>query len=357
MPPVIVNPDDAAVEEEAVAEENRGPESPIIRVAKLMVHKRKQLLNNQEHVAESISMSRRHLMRLLSVLAEASLRQQQDILNSVITYIELNRDQWQPLLFCGHVKYDETPLALRAQYSEGEPYAHNTKTYVIEVEWQALLQHNSGSVDPGHMFLIHGAFAPAVRVGQNSTAETIHCTLQNVNLIEWPRIRELFGQTWRIAETDEAGANLRAEEMWRQSDAGCGTRQLQIVCAAHKCHSVASRVWQMFPDLFYGFRQTMKVLKSPGCFQLFTDTVVRIIIERLKIVYAVPQEAVWFREDTLRFFRPCETDGLANMACVDIVCNNLLNGDWRDQTCVQHVCVPGQSCCTSKHDTVAKIKT
>ena len=73
--------------------EQEEPESIVMRVARLMVKHRNRLLKDQDIVAGSVGISRRHLMRTLSAIAE-------DTLARVLDYVELSRaGQWIPLLF------------------------------------------------------------------------------------------------------------------------------------------------------------------------------------------------------------------------------------------------------------------
>ena len=105
-----------------------------------------------------------------------------------------------------------------------------------------------------------------------------------------------------------------------------------------------------------GVVKTMKLLKSPGAFQAFSEAVVHYMVERLRIVQVVSQEAKQYQKDTLTYFAPSPQRGVRNLACISSVAKLLLNGDWRDRGSVQHVCRPGNQCCTSRQHTIEKIR-
>ena len=190
------------------------------RVATTMVHNKNHLVNNQDGLAHRLQISRRHLMRIFSALAETCCRNQKTLLVNVLEYVHLmaKSGMWIPMAFMTHSRYDETPLRIRAQYGMGESYVHTTKTFVFEAEWRVVMHkpmtHN---FDARNCFVIQGSFAPTIRVAENGTGETIHKLLNEVNGIPWEQIKATFPPSWRVSETDQNGANLRAEAMWSAS--------------------------------------------------------------------------------------------------------------------------------------------
>ena len=170
----------------------------------------------------------------------------------------------KPLLYLTYLTYDETPLQLRAQYGPGQAYVHNTKNLVFQQEWHVLLQqgkqqtdHEQHQADGERKFSVDSCFL--IHAGASLTC------MWRILVANDKLTPLLSADAWpvRVCETDEAGANLRAEALWRVANRDVQQHTLHIVCNAHKCHIVAQRLWNQFDDLHGGLIKSLKVLKSP----------------------------------------------------------------------------------------------
>ena len=81
-----------------------------------------------------------------------------------------------------------------------------------------------------------GEFLPTCCIQYNARDETA------------PKIRLAFepedSLKLRVCETDGYSANLKAEILW--SGLRLGWKSLQVLCAAHRCHTVADKTWDLF---------------------------------------------------------------------------------------------------------------
>ena len=347
------------------------PESePMARTAELLARSRHKLLNSLEATAEQLKISRRTLTRYINAVAEISWRHQQKILGSLVTYLQTlaERNHIQPLLVLHHIKYDETPM--RVIESAGQDHLsiegaeqpcelsfeqRLTKVFVVEHSWTILCHWGSLNVHSPEFgpncVAFQGSFSPAIRASSRGTAENIQEVLKRV----WNVPDELsrLGRThWRLVETDENGANTKAEKLIAEGDERLCA--LQVTCLAHKCHSIAAKSWSSYPQLHRSIISTLKVLTG-GRMHSFMQHLMHEVDQRLVIGSLsgpLDDEAVLYRNHILQIFAPSVAETARGSAHIRKGAIELLNGDWR-QPHVTHRCT---HCCVDRADTASKIK-
>ena len=106
-------------------------------------------------------------------------------------------------------------MRLRGCYrSSREKHDHVAKVFVIHEERLFLMQQpqlQGGSREKCQYSVIRGSFSPQARLGQSGTAETIAEILRR-SLVVPKYAGKIALQCWRLVDTDENKANLRAEK-------------------------------------------------------------------------------------------------------------------------------------------------
>ena len=332
------------------------------KVSELLLGNRYRVLNNLEEKAAKMGVSRRHLSRELRCMAEASMRHQESVLQNVLEYVKVltRADKTQEVLIVHHYKYDETPLVIKANYGlHGLRHIHRTKLFVIQEEYSVLLSSNKGQGDQHSCILLKGALSPQVRVTQTATAETIAEMLKRCLVL--PKLcrgaAAAFPKIWTLVETDENSANCKAEKILGvDAPEPSKLAKAHIMCAAHKCHQVAKNVWANHGAVQSGCIKTLQVLKSPGMWHRFLTTMLDQLdtTDELRIVRGpLPEGAVKYREEILELFTPKAHESRRAHIGLRLVSEQLLSGDWRDGSALEHRCA---GCCSSRAETVAKFK-
>ena len=321
-------------------------------VAELLQTDRRRLLWNLENLAESLKTSRRTLLRYLHAVAECTLKNESLLLAQAVDYARLLHCAGfvRPMLFLHNVHYDETQMVVRAGYGPGSvPTFHKARVFVITQEWCMLLARQSQTAND--FICLKGARTPILKPAQNATAETVAKLLEGTCALPGPL--DFFDHRWRVIETDEGSNNLKAEQVMDIHP------RLHIVCAGHKTHDVCSRTWELFPELRATLVQTIKVLKSPGALQRFSDMLLRKIEEPGFLVIRqgpLDESARSYRDFVLAAFAPKPRESRVASAWVATIAHTLLNGDWRKPGLVEHVC-GGNSCCPNgRPETIAKLR-
>ena len=341
-----------------VEEVSDQPKSWMPKVAQLMTWKREQLLRNVQVVSQSLNMHRKTLERyVFAVLAvaEASLQEQKRRLESFLDYAQVlaKTNQAKTLFFCSHWRYDETPLKIRAMSEDANTTSglQIQKTFVVETQYKALLQKPSArDSDLSQSLIVVGLFSPRVLTAQNASAKTIMKVIETASSIP-DRAYTLFDYAWKVVETDEGGANMRAEAGFQQSQP---IPTLHQVCVAHKVHTVGSRTWALppFTEVELGIAKSMKLLKQPGAFATFVEGAVGVAVEHLQFADDISDDAKAWQTSTLALFAPSPFQSSRGGALVRTLASKLFNGDWR-QGSVQHVC---RGCCQDRADLERKVR-
>eukprot|EP00971_Amphidinium_carterae_P032126 632497-Amphidinium_carterae.1 len=319
-----------------------------------------RLLTKVEDLAAECNRSRRQFVRDIQAVAEASLEYQEEFLQHVVDYCRLKELDvhagFKVMLVIHHIKYDETPMHIRGNYSEGEElHAHVGKVFVLQEEYTFLVRQEVAQ-GMGHTYTtLKGAFSPQMRLLQNGTGDSIAAFL-NASMVVPNHVAGIGQRHVRIVETDECAANLRAEKIMASTEKG-ELKKCHIICSGHKAHQIASRCWDSFPHLHAGLVKALSFLKQPGVFQQFQDEFLKCCESPDFIMIKMgplDESAVEYRQQVLRLFCPAAHQSPRAHAIVHHVSSKLLNGDWRCAGCVHHHCSP--LCCQSYADTVQKLK-
>ena len=162
------------------------------------------------------------------------------------------------------------------------------------------------------------------------------------------------GNIYRIAESDEDGANVKAERLvsgqraanWQQGSL------LHCFCAAHEAHAACQKT-RADSEAVSGMINVYKVLEDVTTMNAVRRYMIDNIPQRLRIIRGSEclPEAKTFRQTMLRFFMPASSRGRLR-AQVEEVCS-LCNGDWREQRVLIHHCQVG---CCNPEATVRKFQ-
>ena len=329
------------------------------KVAQLLVQHRSATLQKLEELAKVTNSSERNYLRTLHAVCENSLVTQEAVLSGVCRYLELQKqspDFTVPLVL-HKLKYDETPLKVRAQYGDGDLHEHTARVYVIQEEWIMLCRSrcetSSNQMTPRWNYLtLRGALSPQMRVAQNGTGDACAEMLQQT-LVVPKHARGLAERTWKLIETDECGSNIRCEKVMQQP----GVVNCHLFCSAHKAHQVCQVTWSHFKTTHAGAVQTLKTLKKPGMLQRFMDKFLQLIDQSdLLVVRTAPlsEEDKMYRRTVLRLFAPLPHESRKANASIAFIAETLLNGNWRVPHVLEHRC--GPSCCQNRRETVEKVK-
>ena len=175
------------------------------------------------------------LLKHMKAVAEAARRSQQFSLLDTMRYVSglQQAGAVRGLLFQMHVLFDETPLRLKVGFDNEGQVVESAKVVVIEVAWSILFKelYTQDANDPKNFVLVQGHWSPTTLCGDRETGECYAGMLQRA--IPLPRdIGAQFKFNSKLWETDEAGANARAAQLW-----GCqfsGSLDIHLFCNLHK---------------------------------------------------------------------------------------------------------------------------
>ena len=325
------------------------------QVASILQKKSKRIYGSAEAMSQECGKSVRHVVRTLHALAEASAREQTDLLKSVLSYASLSKDgSLRPQLYLQHVRHDETQTVLVGKYSGGQAHAHRGKVHVIQRSWVVCLvpeERELGSLEPRKKtVLLSGTFSPVLALSENATGETIAWVLQQTSPIGSLDL-SVFSRRVTVMETDACPANLRAQAILHDPS----MPSLSTVCAAHKVHTVASKCWESYKELHAGVVKTLKVLRSPGMFPKFLDQLL-LLVDGVEVIHSqsLSDDALAYRKHILAVFAPNMSEKPKCAATILGITQCVYNGDWRVPT-LQHYC-SGTACCQDRQETIAKMK-
>ena len=308
-------------------------------------HQRPLLLARVRDLAAEQRKSERQSLRELRAVAEASLQHQRLVLDRVVSYITLKRaaSEVRPLLLLHRIKHDETQMTVRAGYSahsendDPELLEHRARIFVVQEEWGIVCSETKKATATDlSCFLLQGA----------SSAKVITAILDKTCIVP-SAAYGLCDNTWVLLESDECSANARAAKMAEAKAPEAPV--LHLFCSGHKLHQIAKTTWDHFPFLHKGLTQVLKVMKSPGMFQKFSDTMVDLVLrgDLLRVCAKAPldPEEEKYRETIFTMFTPNKADKPRAFARISAVCSHLLNSDWRKEGPLEHRCHP--QCCRS----------
>ena len=226
------------------------------------------------------------------------------------------------------------------------------KVFAIEQTWRFLIQDKEAGVGQ-RFWVLEIAESPAVRIGGNATAATIQKILASTMSIDYAKVLDVVPKLTRLAETDEAPANIKCEVSLHE-DGARSYQKAHVACAAHKVHAIAARTWPFFGDAVTGIISTLKILTRHGAMQAFLKALETEILDSLVITSSpLEPEAISYRQHTLDLFTPSCKEKPRSAALVRCFATFNLNGDWRTKQQVVHRCLPG--CCSNKKSFAKKL--
>ena len=286
------------------------------------------------------------LRRRVAAAAEAFAVHQDTCLDRLLNYVQsqVNAGELKQICALQHSFYDETPMRMKVFFDSSHGDVQKAKVWVVERGLTLLLQRVRGGEEPSSkdFLLLNVMASPAVRATQNAVGESIHSMLHSCSQAG----RELSGYTLRvrIAETDEAGANGRAEKMMQNDQAT--SSHLWSVCLAHKVHTAAKKVMDLFPTLITGIKNACLRMRGAGAVAVLRDSVRPLVDECFHYrsfqeggVWQLSSKAQLYKKKILDAFQPGSAHP-RKAAIVKLLCN-LLNTDWQDNN-LTHRC---HGCC------------
>ena len=204
--------------------------------------------------------------------------------------------------------------------------------------------------------VLRGEWGPTLRAADSASAEAIASVLSTSLQIP-ERALVLFDDVHRLAECDEASANLRAQNLLRYVNPK--PKLLEVVCLAHKCHAVSEKVFAVDrPALTALTRILLSLIHGQHLMQFLRALQSEIEARCVRIVVEGDQDnltgaAMAHRQNILRVYLP-EKHHCRRRAVVTTMCA-VFNGDWAVRGEFQHYCLD-ENCCASRQESVWKMQ-
>ena len=352
----------------AASENDPDPEQTprMTAFARALLMGQKALQETTASLARQLCTSQRHVARCLRGIGESVMVAQHSSLQQFLSYLSLLADggHLRRRLFIHHIRHDETQRVIVGRFPDGETQEQRGKIHVIQHEWIAVTETTStNTLEPSETRVFKGSFSPMIRLTQNATAESIAEVLQQTDPIPVGDSGvDGFEAKIRVFETDECGANLKAQSILENGPRDGGDdsvpwMHLATVCVGHKCHTVALKTWMHFDQLHQGLCKSLRMLRMPGVWPKFVEVTVELALDVDIIVGPVVLEdvAVAHRQAVLELFSPKEHLKPKWFGRVTSLAEQLFNGDWRRPDRVEHRCA-SINCCSSRAETLKKIK-
>ena len=316
-------------------------------------------------IAEAENMSRSTAEVAINACAEMAVRGQSRLLEHVIEYIAklTEAKALEGVAIIEHVSYDETPqwCTVRHQSSTcalGEKVAERACLFVVQASYtflmrQLLEQDELARAHPrGEYLLLQVPLSASVRVGASNAAEGV----VGIMKAALPAVdTSVFARSYRIAECDEHGGNMRAEAMLCQQhpERVCAT----ILCNAHKIHASAMFSFHLdpVPELLHGLVHLALWLQGGTSYNNFKQHLIAELRRRpFKIILhsGSSPEATAHRERCIKAFGPDPGTEPRRAAWLRVFADSVLNGSWLCEE-LQHHC-KGPACCSGLQDARAK---
>ena len=306
-----------------------------------------------QKLEEVMQRSETQVIRYLESTAELCFRGQQHLLESVIKWVSSLQGHVVPVCYIQHETLDETPLRVRVSYQQEDTggVAQIAKIYVAESQW-CMLVKDTVPGEGDEYCLLHGRFSPRVVSANCSTSSAIAAVMQQTPRAT-VKAEEVFGRRVRILEQDEGAANPKAARMFA-STLQREWSEFTWYCTGHKAHTVSEKVMLLAKPALTGTVNTLLAMQTSqqlGRLELVVDRLVkeRLIMSTGKIL---SEQAVVFRKNILEQFL-CDGKSGRKRASM-IVLAGLLNGDWRRDDVLEHICSSSE-CCRSREHACEKI--
>ena len=310
---------------------------------------------------KSLGCEQKQATLLLESVAEAACRAQALNFRAILHYLTCMQRAGRGRVVAGswRVSYDETPMECQISFHKDRaPSRELCKIYVVETSWSFLVAADSSNqtgVDMPAYVILHGHCPPAVRACDAGTAEAVACVLKDVHESQGPpaqdEIAELGCPFFRIAETDAAPCNTRAERLWYNFHP---LPLLWLPCMCHRVHKIAEKVWALAPGLLTSLTRVLLVLRSSSNMCRLLDILRELVKKRCRRLppeHTLTRQAVRFRHNALALWSP--PDHKARKASlVRCLASCLFNGDWQQQQTLDHIC---HGCCKDTQETGEKM--
>ena len=313
-----------------------------------------------QDLCATLSLSQSTVVRYLEATALASWEGQQSNLESIFAYVrQLSFGGFlTPLLFVHRQCWDETLLRLTVSFAgdQASQHAQLAKSFVTQSAWgMVLLMNPVEGVDlykQSKYLFLHGVWSADVQASDSTAGPCIAQILHKAPQAP-DDVKTLFARRVHLAECDEAGSNIRGLRMLRHDDPSWST--LTWFCSCRKGHAVAEKVWALAPDLLSSVIHALLAVLNAQHLQrlrVAVETILRRKYVRRRGLPPSSSSALAFRKATLDTYLPGKLrQGRAR--AVLLALTNHLNGDWRDDTEIQHYCV-SEACCASPEQSLQK---
>ena len=240
--------------------------------------------------------------RGMAAAAEAATQEQAHLLERIAEYVRQMSvgHRFTPLALFVQESYDATNLTLRVVHEASLPEKEVSKTMVVEKQWAILLKEQGEGKE--HLCL-RGSLSPIVRATSTGTGESTQAALASA--VDIPaELRSLCPVRLRIAESDEAGSNTRAEALIAHHSPEPWFRQ-HMYCLAHKLHAACLKSWSLVPSFMSGLKHASLQLQGSGGMRRLQDKIKALVTAKLTILdedVELTQGAVSYREAMMRHF-------------------------------------------------------
>eukprot|EP00971_Amphidinium_carterae_P334734 6470178-Amphidinium_carterae.1 len=319
-------------------------------------------------VGESLDgLHRSSVLQRIRAAAEAACKAQESFLQRLLAIVGrlCHMGHFRPVTFIEHVAHDETKLEVKVRFpADSHSEKQQARCFVVEQSFSMLLEFIGAPGDdnsaPQQFLTLEGSFSPSIRAGDTATGETIAAVLNNVNPTPLPLLQAAFPDVVRVIETDECGANPRAEslvmkerqEKFPEMEIG----HLTSFCLCHKVHSAAAKSWTLQPDVVSGLINVAKFLQGPGTMKKLRDSVFHLLSTHLQKKsqrdYIEPRDSQEYRQWLLCLFLP--EHGKSRRRANVLAAFHFFNADMRERP-IKHICA-GPMCCHSFQHCLAQAR-
>ena len=207
-----------------------------------------------------------------------------------------------------------------------------------------------------HFLSINGITAPCLRAADSTSGRA---TAAVIRACPSPpaTIYDTFAHVTRLAETDGAPANAKAERMlqaWLKK-ASHKHSNLHHVCAAHKCHAIADKVWEQDLPTLSGIVAALLTVQKSQPLSRLREALLSLVQTRAQVLTTfqpLTEAAKRYRSNILNLYAP--TGQHTRKRSIALAMAAVFNHDWRSRGVVVHAC-PGPHCCSDRQEGVEKM--
>ena len=271
-------------------------------------------------------------------------------------------DKVKVIAYVDRVTYDETPLKSVISWGGQRIGPEVAKNFVFQSSWALLVRHekigydasqddmaeNSERVAAYDYVIYRGWMSPQMRATDSAKGEAVAAMLRSCpeppKLINDPSFCE---NRIRLVETDSAPSNSRGERLWNRYRPGW--QQCEVPCSAHRIHSAAERTFQMTLPWLRGATRTLLVSLQAYYMAAIRRAFEDLVRERCVVIkkedFSLSREARIYRRNIIETFIPDMKSSRKRSRALLLFCC-VFNGDWRQDSVIQHIC-SGEACCAN----------